>query len=88
MLNHFSDKLRDGASSIGGSGAGSGGPVFGVPLTQCVEVAPWRKRSACTTNSTGTDIPEITSPTTVSKASRSDSRTSVGSTMSVQDRVI
>ena len=86
MLKKIVDKLRDGAASTGGSGAGSGGPVFGVPLNQCVEVAPWRKRSACTSNSTGIDIPEITSPT--SKASRSDSRTSVGSTISVQDRVI
>ena len=82
------DKLRDGAPSAGGSGAsGSGGPVFGVPLSQCVEAAPWRKRSACTsTSTTGIDIPEITSPT-ASKASRSDSRISVGSTISVQDRV-
>ena len=78
------DKLRD--VPTGGTGAGSGGPVFGVPLNQCVEVAPWRKRSACTLNSTGIDIPEITSPT-ASKASRSDSRTSVGSVVSVQDRV-
>ena len=61
--------------------------MFGVPLSQCVEAAPWRKRSACTSASTGTDIPEITSPT-ASKASRSDSRTSVGSTISVQERVI
>ena len=82
------DKFRDGAPSTGGSGAsGSGGPVFGVPLSQCVEAAPWRKRSACTsTSTTGIDIPEITSPT-ASKASRSDSRISVGSTISVQDRV-
>jgi hypothetical protein len=82
------DKFRDGAPSTGGSGAsGSGGPVFGVPLSQCVEAAPWRKRSACTsTSTTGIDIPEITSPT-ASKASRSDSRISVGSTISVQDRI-
>ena len=67
--------------------SGSGGPVFGVPLSQCVEATPWRKRSACTsTSTTGIDIPEITSPT-ASKASRSDSRISVGSTISVQDRV-
>ena len=75
------------ASSKGGA-SGSGGPVFGVPLSQCVEAAPWRKRSACTsTSTTGMDIPEIMSPT-VSKASRSDSRISVGSSISVQDRVI
>ena len=81
----YLDKLRDGVPSSGASG--SGGPVFGVPLSQCVEAAPWRKRSACTsTSTTGMDIPEITSPT-VSKASRSDSRISVGSSISVQDRV-
>ena len=78
------DKLRD--APTGGTGAGSGGPVFGVPLNQSVEVAPWRKRSACTSTSTGIDIPEITSPT-ASKASRSDSRTSVGSVVSIQDPV-
>ena len=76
------DKLRD--APTGGTGAGSGGPVFGVPLNQSVEVAPWRKRSACTSTSTGIDIPEITSPT-ASKASRSDSRTD--SVVSVQDPV-
>ena len=86
LIQHLHlDKLRDGAPSSGASG--SGGPVFGVPLSQCVEAAPWRKRSACTsTSTTGMDIPEITSPT-VSKASRSDSRISVGSSISVQDRV-
>ena len=84
VYNLVLDKLRD--VPTGGTGAGSGGPVFGVPLNQSVEVAPWRKRSACTSTSTGIDIPEITSPT-ASKASRSDSRTSVGSVVSVQDPV-
>ena len=86
MIQHlYLDKFRDGVPSSGASG--SGGPVFGVPLSQCVEAAPWRKRSACTsTSTTGMDIPEIMSPT-VSKASRSDSRISVGSSISVQDRV-
>ena len=59
---------------------GISGPVFGVPLGQCVDLPAARKRSTCALTATGIDnIPSsqdelLLSP--VIKASRSDSRAS------------
>ena len=75
----FSDKSRE------SSGQPGPGPVFGVPLGQCVDVPSARKRSTCALLTGNENIPgnnqltdsDLLSP--VTKASRSDSRASFGS---------
>ena len=75
----FPDKSRE------SSGQPGPGPVFGVPLGQCVDVPSARKRSTCALLTGNENIPgnnqltdsDLLSP--VTKASRSDSRASFGS---------
>ena len=79
IFTSFSDKSKEPEKGPGQ------GPVFGVPLGQCVDLPSTRKRSIAGATTTATGIENIPGSqdelllSPVTKASRSDSRARFGS---------